>query len=373
MQRRQHAEAGEGSAIDEKLRAARHSRPPCRKAPDLDMNPIARRVGIGIALAALLLGYFLHGLDLRGLARTLASAKVGLLLAALAIAIASYAARSWRWGEMLAPLARVKQMDLFSATMIGFAASLIVPRSGELLRPWLIAQRARIKAGSAFATIVIERLVDLCCIVCMLALYWFVLPRPAEEQPNHWVAMLRLGAVAACAALVALGALLLWLHARGDSAAERLQRLLGRAPQWLAARATSLTRSFASGLEVLRAPPRTWAWIGLQSAVVWGLTALSLHLVQLAFGIALPLQATLLLLGFVIVGESIPTPGLVGGFHALYLLGLTEVYGIDRQTAAAAVVAAHAVLNLPPLFVGAACLPREGLRRLRPPAAQAPH
>ena len=337
------------------------------------MNSIARRVGIGIALAALLLGFFLHGLDLRGLAHTLAAADVGLLLAALAATLASYAARSWRWGEMLAPLARVRQIDLFSATMIGFAASLIVPRSGELLRPWLIAQRARIKAGSAFATIVVERLVDLCCIVCMLALYWFVLPRPPEEQPNHWVTMLRLGAVAATVALVVLGALLLWLHARGDTAAARIQQLLGRAPRWLATRATSLTRSFANGLDVLRAPPHTWAWIGMQSVVVWGLTALSLHLVQLAFGITLPLQATLLLLGFVIVGESIPTPGLVGGFHALYLLGLTEVYGIDRQTAAAAVVAAHAVINLPPLFVGAAFLPREGLHRLRPPTAPAPH
>lgn len=337
------------------------------------MNPIARRVGIGVALATVLLGYFLHGLDLSSLARTLASANVGLLLAALAVTLASYAARSWRWGEMLAPLARLKQLDLFSATMIGFAASLIVPRSGELLRPWLIAQRARIKAGSAFATIVVERLVDLCCIVCMLALYWFILPRPAEEQPNHWVTMLHLGAVVATAALFAFGMLLLWLHARGDAAAARLQRLLGRAPQWLASRATSLTRSFATGLDVLRAPARAWARIGMQSVVVWGLTALALHLVQLAFGIALPLQATLLLLGFVVVGESIPTPGLVGGFHALYLLGLTEVYGVDRQTAAAAAVAAHAVLNLPPLFVGIACLPREGLRRLRPPAAQAPH
>lgn len=336
-----------------------------------DMNPIARRVVVGIVLAALLLAYFLHGLDLQALARTLAGADGLLLLAAVAASVGAYAARSWRWGEMLAPLARARQRDLFSATMIGFAASLIVPRSGELLRPWLIAQRLRIPAGSAFATIVVERLVDLCCIVGMLTLYWAALPRPAAERPGHWVSALGLGAAAAAALLVVLGALLLWLHARGESAAAGTQRLLARAPAWLAGRAASLTRSFAGGLDVLRAPPRTWAWIGVQSIVVWGLTALTLQLVQLAFGIALPLHAALLLLGFVVVGESIPTPGLVGGFHALYLLGLTEVYGIDRQTAAAAVVAAHAVINLPPLFIGAACLPREGLQRLRAGSAQA--
>ena len=179
-----------------------------------DMNPIARRVVVGIVLAALLLAYFLHGLDLQALARTLAGADGLLLLAAVAASVGAYAARSWRWGEMLAPLARARQRDLFSATMIGFAASLIVPRSGELLRPWLIAQRLRIPAGSAFATIVVERLVDLCCIVGMLTLYWAALPRPAAERPGHWVSALGLGAAAAAALLVVLGALLLWLHAR---------------------------------------------------------------------------------------------------------------------------------------------------------------
>ncbi len=329
------------------------------------MNPIARRVGIGVVLAALLLAYFLHGLDLGALALKLGSADAGLLWTAGAVSIGAYAARSWRWGEMLAPLARARLRDLFSATVIGFAASLIVPRSGELLRPWLIAQRLRIKAGSAFATIVVERLVDLCCVVCMLALYWGVLPRPAAEQPGPWVTAFGLGAVLAAGAMVVLGTLLLWLQARGESAATGVKQLVAKAPDWFARRAASLTRNFASGLEVLRAPPRTWAWIGAQSILVWGLTALTLHLVQLAFGITLPLHATLLLLGFILVGEAIPTPGLVGGFHALYLLGLTEVYGIDRQTAAAAVVAAHAVVNLQLLFAGAACLPREGLQRLR--------
>ena len=51
----------------------------------------------------------------------------------------------------------------------------------------------------------------------------------------------------------------------------------------------------------------------------------------------------------------------MGGFHAFYLLALSEVYGIDRTTAAAAGIAAHALTNLPVLAFGFALLSREGL------------
>ena len=81
----------------------------------------------------------------------------------------------------------------------------------------------------------------------------------------------------------------------------------------------------------------------------------------MAFSIDLPFHATFLLIAFLAVGEAIPTPGLVGGFHAFYLLALSEVYGIDRTTAAAAGIAAHALTNLPVLVFGFALLGREGL------------
>jgi len=54
-------------------------------------------------------------------------------------------------------------------------------------------------------------------------------------------------------------------------------------------------------------------------------------------------------------------PGMVGGFHAFYLLALSEVFGVPRATAAAAAVAAHALSNLPVLVLGLVLLGREGL------------
>ena len=54
-------------------------------------------------------------------------------------------------------------------------------------------------------------------------------------------------------------------------------------------------------------------------------------------------------------------PGMVGGFHAFYLLALHEIYGVDRATSVAAGITAHALANLPVLVLGLALLGREGL------------
>jgi uncharacterized membrane protein YbhN (UPF0104 family) len=98
-----------------------------------------------------------------------------------------------------------------------------------------------------------------------------------------------------------------------------------------------------------------------QSLLVWLTIALGLHWNNLAFGLDLPFHATFLLLGFLTVGVAVPTPGMVGGFHEAYLLALTQAFGVDKQTAAAAGIAAHAFTNIPVLLLGLLFLGREGL------------
>ena len=75
---------------------------------------------------------------------------------------------------------------------------------------------------------------------------------------------------------------------------------------------------------MLRAPLPHLAGIGAQSLVLWLLIALGFHLNNVAFGIDLPFHATFLLIAFLVVGVAIPTPGMVGGFHAFYLIALSR-------------------------------------------------
>ena len=117
------------------------------------------KVLVGLLLAFILLAFFFRGIDWGALGQALATARPLPLAGLLLATIASFVVRAWRWGDLLAPLGKVRFADLFSATMVGFAASLLVPRSGELLRPWLISRRQPIPATAGFATVVIERLV----------------------------------------------------------------------------------------------------------------------------------------------------------------------------------------------------------------------
>lgn len=330
---------------------------------------------VGSLLAFAALAYFAYGIDPSALGKALAGADRTLMLAVVVVVVASYGARSWLWGSLLQPLVVVRQFDLFSSTIIGFAASLVVPRSGELLRPWLVARRYRVPASGVFATVVVERLVDLATVLLLFALYLFVLPRPAAQVDSAWIGILRGGGLLATLLLCVL-LVVLWLwHAEAvHPEAGRLswlQRLANRGPAWLRHRIAGLLKGFAGGLAVLRAPWPHWLLISAQSLLLWLLTAYTFDLTNQAFGIHLPWHCGLLILAFVIVGESIPTPGLVGGFHAFYLLVLTEVYGVDHDTAAAAAIAAHALGNLPVLLLGLLLAPRERLSLRRAAAVGA--
>lgn len=320
-----------------------------------------RKVIIGALLAAALLGFATHGVDWTELGRALRNAPPLPLVGVVLASMAAYWARAQRWGSLLAPLARVRAADLFSATMIGFACALVVPRSGEVIRPWLIGRRYPVTVSAGFATIVVERLVDLITVLALFGLYLFALPRSAEHAPEWLISSLTVGGGAAALIAAALLALLLVMHVHAETVVGKVDRMLAHAWDWLARPLGRLMRGFTDGLAVLSAPLAHLAWIGWQSILVWLFTALAFHLTQVAFAIDLPFATTFLLLAFLAVGESIPTPGLVGGFHAFYVLALSEVYGVDKTTAVAASIAAHALTNLPVLLIGLVLMAREGL------------
>jgi uncharacterized protein (TIRG00374 family) len=315
----------------------------------------------GAVLAVALLFFFFRGMDWSALGTALREARLLPLLGLVVVTLGVYAARAWRWGDLLLPLGRVPYPDLFSATMVGFASGLLIPRAGELLRPWLISRRHPIATSAGFATIILERLLDLITVLLLFAVYLFVLPAPAAQIEGRLIELVKLGGAMTAGVALAVLVFLLALHANAERVIGTLEKLLTRAPRWLAEPCSKILRAFSSGLAVLRAPFPLLARIGLESLAVWLLIALGFHLNHMAFGIQLPFHANFLLMAFLVVGVAIPTPGMVGGFHAFYLLALSDIFGVPRATAAAAAVAAHALSNLPVLVLGLVLLGREGL------------
>ena len=120
-----------------------------------------KRVLIGFVLAAILLYFFLRNINLLQVWNIIRSGSPYWLLFSVVINIFNYFVRSLRWRYFLLPIKRTGTWNLFSTTVIGFAANTIFPaKIGELVRPYLLGGKEHISRSAALATIVVERLFD---------------------------------------------------------------------------------------------------------------------------------------------------------------------------------------------------------------------
>jgi len=323
--------------------------------------PLRWRLAAGGLVAVLLLALFFRGMDWAALGAALRSAHPGFLLGVALVTIVTYLTRAWRWGYLLAPLARVRLLDLFSATTVGFMTGLVIPRAGEVVRPYLVGRRHAVPVSAAFASIILERLVDLVTVIILFAAYLYVLPMPAEQTRGPLLGHLKVGAALAGAVAAAVLAVLLTFRLRGERAMLLVDRMLSPLPARFSQPVSGAFRAFGDGLAVLQAPAPHLLAIFAQSLLLWFSIDLTMYLNNRAFGLHLPFHSTFLLIGFLTVGVAVPTPGMVGGFHESYLLALTQAYGVDKGVAAAAGITGHAFTNLPVLLMGLAFLGREGL------------
>src|SRR5205085_3037131 len=125
------------------------------------------RVVISLGVSAFFVWLSLRNADLRAVARSIASASPPRLAAYAAVLVLIHLVRTVRWGILLEPLGHVGFKRLNSASAVGFMLLILLPlRLGEFARPLLIARPppggkgARLRRSGAFASIVVERIVD---------------------------------------------------------------------------------------------------------------------------------------------------------------------------------------------------------------------
>src|SRR5439155_2853055 len=111
----------------------------------------------GAVLAVALLFLFFRGVDWPALRAAFRAADPLFLAGVVAATIVTYLARAWRWGYLLAPLARVPFFRLFSATLVGFMSGLLVRLSGSVVRPYLFVRHHSLKSSAAFVSVFLER------------------------------------------------------------------------------------------------------------------------------------------------------------------------------------------------------------------------
>jgi len=325
------------------------------------------RTIVALAAAAILVALFLRNVDLWRVLAAIVQAKPEWLALSIATMLVNLAIRALRWQYLLEPLGHTSFMSSFRATAVGFAASSVLPaRAGEVIRPYFLArqapadQKGRMTATGAFATIILERLLDMVTVLILLASLVFVFGKDlAGVNPTGFALIKWAGASAAAISITVLAVLFVLA---GDPA--RLGRTMARleqvVPSRLAGLIAKIAEKFARGLGAIRSPSRlliALAW----SFPLWLSIALGIWAVAEAFRFAIPFTGSFLLVALLVLGVAVPTPGAVGGFHEAFRVGATMFYGAPDDAAVGAAIVLHLFSIMPALLLGLVFAAQEGL------------
>jgi hypothetical protein len=323
------------------------------------------RAGFILILTIGLLAFFLRNADLGAVWAEMRAADPILLTAAMLVTLSTYVIRAARWQTLLRPLGRVRFASSFRTTIIGFAASVMLPaRAGEFLRPYLLARRERLSATAAFATIVLERLLDLITVLLLLGGFLLLFdPGLGARDPDSFSAVRAGGATAALAAVSVL-VLLVVLAGHPDWLVRWADHVERRLPARAAGGVDRTIRRFTQGLATVRQPGLLLAALGL-SVPLWVLIAVGIWCAVLAFHMTVPFTGSFLIVAFLVVGVSVPTPGAIGGFHAAFQVAATRFYDVPNDRAVGAAIVLHALSFLPVVLLGAVFMLHDGLNFAR--------
>jgi len=278
------------------------------------------------------------------------------LLPVLAVIALSLVLRSLRWQYLLAPLQKVKIGVLFTSLSIGYMANTFLPAHlGEFVRAWQARKKTGIAASSVFATIVVERLIDVFCLLLLLAVALLVFPFPG------WV---RKSGAVMLALVAALSVLLLLMKKYRLKTLALSERLLRPLPASLAVKIKGLLEQFLNGVTALQRPAHYLA-VGALSLLIWVCYALIIQLLFFAFAFVgryqLSWSAALVVTVVTTISVVVPSsPGYVGSFHFLCQLSL-GLFAIPKGPALSYAFVLHAVSVFPVFFLGLLFMAREKL------------
>jgi len=273
-------------------------------------------VGLGVSGVALWLT--LRGKDLGEVWLAMRQADYRFLLLYLPFWAAIHLSRTWRWGILLEPVAKVPFGKLNAASAVGWMALTILPfRLGEFARPYLIADRTKVRVAAALSSVVVERVVDglftaLLLMACLLGV--------PSGSPGVGVVRVA-GAVMGSLFLAALVFLVGAYRNRG-AAIKVLERCLGPVSPRLAQRAAGMLEAFIHGLRIVPSRTKLALFFAL-TVTYWGFNGWGMQVLAQGFGLQMNFLQTTTVLGVLVIGVMIPAgPGMVGTFQGAILLAL---------------------------------------------------
>jgi uncharacterized protein (TIRG00374 family) len=287
-------------------------------------------------------GYFaVRGIRFSATWHALGASNYWWLVPSLGALAASILLRAVRWQTLFDPARRPPLGSLTKATIVGLFFNSILPaRAGEIARIVALNKYAGTSRAETTATVVVERLFDVCSLIVLLFALLAWLPHVSWLEPAGIVAF---GSLAAVLALIVFARL------ASDRPRPIGARLLVKLPGLRDETIRRLTGNVVHGLATLRRPRQALAALGL-TFLSWLVLGLSFWFLMIGFNLGLSPLAGLLVVIATGLAFIIPAaPAAVGVFEAAGL-AVTSAYGVPRSHALAYVLVLH-VLNFAPFIL----------------------
>ena len=261
------------------------------------------------------------------------------------LSLLSHFVRAERWRMLLVPVGfNAKFGHSLLSLMVGYLINLVIPRGGEISRCYNLYKLDKIPVVESFGTVVIERIVDLLCLVILIAisfafesqkLFAFMATLPIEFSGGSKLKVLLIVIIAGLIA-IALGYLIL---RKSKKVNEIIQRT------W---------RSFKEGILSVFKLKNKGVFI-FYSVLIWLLYFAMSYAVLRAFPSTsgLHFSAVLSLFAIGAIAMAAPLPGGTGSYHVLVPQGLFFLYQIPLPDAVAFTFIFHGWQTLLFIFFGA--------------------
>lgn len=118
----------------------------------------------------------------------LARGRKWVILPVIIVLLISHYSRAIRWKLLMEPLGyKPSNFNVFAAVMIGYLVNAGVPRLGEVFKCTFLARYEKVKADKLIGTILVERAVD---IICLLVVFILAIIFQGEIFSKYMVEML---------------------------------------------------------------------------------------------------------------------------------------------------------------------------------------
>jgi uncharacterized protein (TIRG00374 family) len=296
---------------------------------------------IGLIIIVLSSYYAFSNVSLDDLGVALSSVKYLYLIPAVFMVAMTFLFRALRWRCLVSSVKDVKTIRLISPMMVGFMGNILPARAGELIRAYLLGKKENVSFSASFATIFVERLMDmlffLILLMCVLFFSGDTLSGGDSGSNQRLMGyMIKFGWISFVGSLgIFLFAVL--LQYRNDWAMKIVRFCIRPLPVKWGEKIIGMVRSFTDGLKILK-DVREFLTALFLSVGVWGSMISVYYPIHRAFGLEskLPVIMSILIvcLTIGIFISLFPTPGFLGAFQAACVVALHDVFGIQKAVAA---------------------------------------